>query len=117
MQREGNISQPPIGIGYEAAGTSSTGSREKPDPWILPRPSWGYSGGMPKVSIYLPDELYAEAKRQSLPLSQVAQDAFEAALTEKRNTQWIASARARPVRTTSLTTEELMAAVDEEFGS
>lgn len=72
---------------------------------------------MPKVSIYLSDELYAEAKRQNLPLSQVAQEAFEAALIEKHNAQWIATARARPVRATSLTTEELMAAVDEEFGA
>lgn len=81
------------------------------------RVDWGYSGGMPKVSIYLPDELYAEAKRQGLPLSQVAQEAFAAALTGEHNAQWIAAARARPLRDSALSTEDLMAAVDEDFAS
>jgi post-segregation antitoxin (ccd killing protein) len=70
---------------------------------------------MPKVSIYIPDALYSEIRRRELPLSQVAQRAFAQALADDRNQGWIAAARRRPARTTTITTEELMADVDAEF--
>jgi len=76
---------------------------------------WGYTGGMPKVSIYIPDALYDEIKRRALPMSQVAQRAFVAALSNDRNAAWVAAARKRPIRTSALTTEAIMTAVDEEF--
>jgi len=70
---------------------------------------------MPKISIYVPDELYAELRRRELPVSQLAQQAFAAALADDANRSWIARAQRRPIRTGGISTEELMQAVDEEF--
>ena len=72
---------------------------------------------MPKVSIYIPDEMYDEVRRRDLPLSAVAQRAFAEAIRAGRNADWIATARRRPGRTSAIGTEELMAEVDEEFGA
>ncbi|MCL2781080.1 MAG: hypothetical protein FWD74_06260 [Actinomycetia bacterium] len=70
---------------------------------------------MPKVSIYVPDVMYDEARRRELPLSQLAQRAFADAMANDANQEWIARARRRPVRATAVGTDELMAAVAEEF--
>ncbi len=72
---------------------------------------------MPKVTIYLPDDLYAEIKRRDLPISRVAQRAFVSALAEDANSIWVARARRRPTRDSALSTESVMSAVDEEFGA
>lgn len=72
---------------------------------------------MPKVSIYIPDSLYDEIRQRGLPLSQVAQRAFRDALSTDSNAEWIAAARRRPVKTSTIDTETLMDAVDAEFGA
>ncbi|HET8929618.1 MAG TPA: hypothetical protein VFN21_03065 [Acidimicrobiales bacterium] len=72
---------------------------------------------MPKISVYVPDDLYAEMKRHDLPVSQVAQRAFADALATDRNAAWIAAARRRPARVTTIDSESLAAAVDEDFGA
>lgn len=72
---------------------------------------------MPKVSIYIPDALYDEIRRRDLPMSQLAQRAFAEALASHRNADWIAAAKKRPTKKPALSTEELMAAVDAEFGA
>lgn len=72
---------------------------------------------MPKVSIYLPDSMYDELRRRELPISQLAQRAFAAALNDDANATWIARARKRPTRPTSVSTEDLMDAVDDKFGA
>lgn len=72
---------------------------------------------MPKVSIYIPDALYDEIKRRDLPISRVAQRAFTDALAEDANAAWVADARRRPIRESTLSTESVMSAVDEEFGA
>lgn len=72
---------------------------------------------MPKVSIYIPDAMYVELKRRELPISRVAQRAFVEALAEGQNASWVAGARARPTRSSNLSTESVMSAVDEEFGA
>ena len=69
------------------------------------------------MSIYVPDATYDELRRRELPISRLAQQAFKAALRDDANREWIARARERPTISSSLTTEELMAAVDEDFGS
>lgn len=72
---------------------------------------------MPKVSIYLPDELYARAKAQSLPLSSLAQKAIEAALARDANAGWIERMRSRPRRITAvLGTADVMDEVKDEWG-
>lgn len=78
---------------------------------------WGYPGGMPKVNIYVPDAMYDELRRRELPISKLAQRAFAAALQDDANAEWIARARRRPVRSSSISTEDLMDAVDAEFAS
>lgn len=75
---------------------------------------------MPKVSIYIPDAMYDEMRRRKLPLSQLAQRAFAEALSANENSSWIAAARRRPARSaaaSTISTEALMADVDEEFGA
>lgn len=84
--------------------------------WVHgPEAGRGYTGGMPKISIYLPDAMYAELRRRELPVSQLAQQAFAAALANDANQRWISRARSRPARPTAISTEDLMRTVDEEF--
>lgn len=72
---------------------------------------------MPKVSIYLPDELYRQARERDLPLSALAQDAIERALRRASLEEWIARERRRPRRTAQdVDTSRLMAEVREDVG-
>ncbi|MDA8068184.1 MAG: hypothetical protein M0T77_06190 [Actinomycetota bacterium] len=77
----------------------------------------GYTRGIPKVTIYVPDAIYDELRARRLPLSQLAQRAFTEAIEQGANADWIAAARSRPIRPTAITSEALMAQVDEEFGA
>jgi post-segregation antitoxin (ccd killing protein) len=73
---------------------------------------------MPKVSIYVPDALYDEVRRRSIPLSAVAQRAFEEAVRSERNKDWVDAARGRVPRTDRvIDTEALLDEVRDEFGS
>ena len=85
----------------------------------LAAPDWGYSGGMPKVSVYLPDDLYDRARRGGLSLSEVTQRAVEAALREQSVARWVQDVRARRPRARgdSVDTASLMEAVRDEFGA
>lgn len=72
---------------------------------------------MPKVSIYLPDGLYQQARARELPLSSLAQQAIENALAAALIEEWVARVRARPPRNDRVVdTSALLDAVDEEFG-
>ena len=78
---------------------------------------WGYPRGMPKVSIYLPDDLYRKAQARKLPLSAVAQRAIEGALRESDRQDWVAKVRSRPQRChTVIDTGLVLTEVREEFG-
>lgn len=73
---------------------------------------------MPKVSVYLPDELYREAKERKLPISSLAQQAIETALRRDRNAQWIEAERARPSWSgPAIDTQKLMDEVRDELGT
>jgi post-segregation antitoxin (ccd killing protein) len=73
---------------------------------------------MPKVSIYLPDDLYQEARVQGLPLSAVAQRAIESALAAAHTSDWVARVRARPPRRAArIDTSALVGSVRDEFGA
>jgi hypothetical protein len=76
---------------------------------------------MPKVSIYLPDDLYREARDRRLPLSALAQEAIEVALRRGRTDAWVAQVRARsprrPPGSAPIDTAELLDRVREDFGS
>lgn len=73
---------------------------------------------MPKVSVYLPDELYREAKERKLPISSLAQEAIETALRRDRHAAWIERQRARPRWSgPPIDIEKLMDDVRDEFGT
>ena len=73
---------------------------------------------MPKVSIYLPDDLYARARAHDLPLSSLAQEAIEAALASDANAAWIERMRSRPRGIDMvINTADVMDEVKDEWGT
>lgn len=73
---------------------------------------------MPKVSVYLPDDLYRAARDRGLSVSALAQRAVQAALGADETDRWVASVRSRPVRVSQLVnTAELLREVRQEFGT
>jgi post-segregation antitoxin (ccd killing protein) len=72
---------------------------------------------MPKVSVYLPDELYRAAQERKLPLSALTQDAVEHALRTSDRKEWVARMRARaPLTDVTIDSAALLDEVREEFG-
>jgi post-segregation antitoxin (ccd killing protein) len=72
---------------------------------------------MPKISVYLPDDLYQMAREEQLPLSTLAQRAIEQALRAGRVERWVERVRARPARvTTQIGTLGALDQAREEFG-
>jgi post-segregation antitoxin (ccd killing protein) len=72
---------------------------------------------MPKISVYLPDDLYRLAREHNLPLSAVAQRAIETELKAASTDRWVAAVRARPRRHCGdIRTAELLDEVRDEFG-
>jgi post-segregation antitoxin (ccd killing protein) len=72
---------------------------------------------MPKVSIYLPDELYRAVQERKLPLSALVQEAVERAIRTSDRKEWVARMRARAPRTdVVIDTEAVLDEVREEFG-
>jgi len=53
---------------------------------------------MPKVSVYLPDDLYRAAREQQLSISTLTQRAVEHELRGSATNRWIERVRARPHR-------------------
>jgi post-segregation antitoxin (ccd killing protein) len=73
---------------------------------------------MPKVSVYLPDELYRAAQERKLPLSALTQDAVERALRTSDRQEWVARVRARQPRTdATVDSAALLDDVRSEFGT
>lgn len=88
------------------------------DPYIQHGAGLGYIGGMPKVSVYLPDELYRRARERHLSLSAVTQEAVERALRTVDVADWVAQERARAPRARrQVDVASLMDEVREEFGA
>ncbi|HYT10568.1 MAG TPA: type II toxin-antitoxin system CcdA family antitoxin [Mycobacteriales bacterium] len=72
---------------------------------------------MPKVSVYLPDDLYREVRARHLPLSALTRSAVEQALRAADRHDWVARVRSRPSRQERpVDTARVMADVREEFG-
>ena len=73
---------------------------------------------MPKVSVYLPDELYRRVREQGLPLSAITQAAVEQALRTSERLAWVEKMRSRPRRVRDRI--DVLTALDDargEFGS
>ena len=72
---------------------------------------------MPKVTVYLPEDLYREARDRDLPLSSLAQDAVALAVRRARATEWVEKVRARGTRSKRrIDTSALMDQVRDDFG-
>ena len=73
---------------------------------------------MPKISIYLPDELYRAAREHGLAISALTQRAIEGELRAVSTDQWIARVRARPRRHRgTIDTVAVLGEVRDEFGA
>lgn len=73
---------------------------------------------MPKVSVYLPDELYEAARARGLSLSRLTQQALHAAIEQAPNAAWLEQVRTRPPRCESeIDTSQLLQQAREEFGT
>lgn len=73
---------------------------------------------MPKVSVYLSDELYRRAQHEGLSISSLTQAAVEEAIAAKHNRSWIDVVRDRPDRTDRvIDTGALISEVRDEFGA
>ncbi len=68
--------------------------------------------------MYLPDDLYREARERNLPLSALTQDAVERAIRTAGLSDWIADMRTVPRRTSSETSiSDVMDDVRGHFGT
>ena len=73
---------------------------------------------MPKVSVYLPDELYRRAKEKGLPISTLTQEAIERALQDDARKEWVAWMESRPrLQHGPIDVQAVMDEVREEFGT
>lgn len=73
---------------------------------------------MPKVSVYLPDELYRRAREQGVKLSALTQAALERELARNPNAGWVERVRTRGRRVEHpIDTTRLLEEVRDEFGS
>lgn len=71
---------------------------------------------MPKVSVYLPDELAAEVRRRELSLSSLTQHAVQEASCTEDTAAWVGRMRARrPMVKGDVDVAAVMAAVRDEF--
>lgn len=73
---------------------------------------------MPKVSVYLPRQLYEEVRSRGISVSAVSQRALEAELAQQTNVAWLERVRTRPVRVAeNFDTSAVMSSVRDEFGT
>lgn len=72
---------------------------------------------MPKLSVYLPDDVYESVRRYEIPVSSVAQAALQAEVARRANGEWIERARQRPLRTAPIDTSAVFDDVRVEFGA
>ena len=73
---------------------------------------------MPKVSVYLPDELYRAARAAGLSISALTQRAVERSLKVARTDEWVERVGTRPARvTTTLDTAAALDGAREDFGA
>ena len=73
---------------------------------------------MPKVSVYLSDDLYRRVRERDLPLSAVTQAALEEALAAEDNAAWIDEVGGQAPRIgQDVDTARLLAEVRDDFGT
>lgn len=71
---------------------------------------------MPKVSVYLSDDLYRRARDEGVSISAVAQSAIEAALSRASTRRWAEQVRERKPRVnTTIDVPAVLREVRDEF--
>ncbi len=70
---------------------------------------------MPKVSVYLPDELVAEVRRRGLPLSSLTQHAVQDVIRAEDTAAWARMRARRPVVSDAVDMSAVMSAVRDEL--
>ncbi len=78
---------------------------------------WGYTVSMPKLSVYLSDDVYEAVRRYEIPVSSVAQAALQAEVVRRANGEWITRALRRQIRTVPIDTSAVLDEVRDEFGA
>ena len=73
--------------------------------------------GMPRLSIYVADELYEAVRSHGIAVSAVAQAALQAEVARRANDAWVDRARRHPVRESPIDTTGVMTEVRDEFGA
>lgn len=72
---------------------------------------------MPKVSVYLPEELAAEVRRRGLPLSSLTQHAVQEAIRAEDTSTWVTRMRTKgPVVAGGVDVSAVMESVRDELG-
>ncbi len=71
---------------------------------------------MPRLSVYVADELYEAVRSHGIAVSAVAQAALQAEVSRRANDRWVERARRQPVRESPIDTSGLMGQVRDEFG-
>lgn len=73
---------------------------------------------MPKVSVYLPEDLASEVRRRGLSLSKITQRAVQDAIDHEDRSAWVARMRAAPPAVEGdVDVSALFAAVRDDFGA
>lgn len=72
---------------------------------------------MPKISVYVSDDMYAAVRKYHIAVSSVTQAALHAEVARRANDDWIARAHRRTVRTTPVDTGSVLHEVRNEFGA
>ncbi len=72
---------------------------------------------MPKLSVYVPEDLYDEVRRHGIAVSAVAQSALEAAVAQQANRAWAERARLRPMSTVTVDVSKFVGEARGEFGT
>lgn len=71
---------------------------------------------MPKVSVYVPDELYRRAREERLPLSALTQEAIATAIRARSVDAWVEQVAGRPHRVARpIDTARLLDEVRDDF--
>lgn len=72
---------------------------------------------MPRLSVYVADDLYEAVRSHGIAVSAVAQAALQAEVARRANDAWVERARDRPVRERPIDTLGATRDVRDEFGA
>lgn len=72
---------------------------------------------MPRLSVYVADDLYEAVRSHGIAVSSVAQAALQAEVARRANDAWVERVRDHPVREHPIDTLSVIGEVRAEFGA